>query len=192
MIMNLIEAVTNKFPDLVICSHSQHGDQTVIIRKEGLGTLMKFLKYDPQLDFNILMDITAVDYLNYPPSPLTALPHGEKAREGACRFEMVYHLYSLKYNHRLRVKAPVELEAAQIDSLAELWPVADWFEREVWDMFGIRFKGHPNLKRLLMYEEFEGHPLRKDYPYNKRQPIVVSRESSVKASTDDSRPTTDD
>lgn len=155
--MNLIEHIRSKFPDLVLASHDQCGDQTVIIRKDGIVTLMKYLKYDPSLDFNILMDLTAVDYLKMGEVP---------------RFEVVYHLYSLKLNHRIRVKVPVDEKEPEVDTLTGFWPVANWFEREVWDMFGIRFKGHPNLKRLLMYEEFVGHPLRKDYPYNKRQPLI--------------------
>jgi len=154
--MNLIEIVKNKFPDLVISSHDQCGDQTVVIAKEGIVTLAKFLKYDPELDFNVLMDLTAVDCIHLKWTP---------------RFEVVYHFYSLTKNHRLRVKVPVEA-VDEVESIIELWPVANWFEREVWDMFGIKFKNHPNLKRILMYEEFVGHPLRKDYPYNKRQPLI--------------------
>jgi len=91
------------------------------------------------------------------------------------RFEMVYHLYSVGRNRRLRVKARVPEEPAEIDTLTELWSSANWMEREVWDMYGIRFKGHPNLRRLLLYEEFEGHPLRKDYPKERRQPLVGPR-----------------
>ena len=154
--MNLIEVVKNKFPDLIISSHDQCGDQTVVVRKEGIATLAKFLKYDPELDFNMLMDLTAVDCLHLKWTP---------------RFEVVYHFYSLTKNHRLRVKVPVEA-VDEVESLTELWPAANWFEREVWDMFGIKFKNHPNLKRILMYEEFKGHALRKDYPYSKRQPLV--------------------
>ncbi|HOT02340.1 MAG TPA: NADH-quinone oxidoreductase subunit C, partial [Acidobacteriota bacterium] len=73
---------------------------------------------------------------------------------------------------RLRVKLPVPEEQPEVDSLTPLWKSANWYEREVWDMFGIRFRGHPNLKRILMYEGFEGHPLRKDYPIKKRQPLI--------------------
>ena len=91
------------------------------------------------------------------------------------RFEMVYHLYSVGGNRRLRVKARVPEEPAEIDTLTELWSSANWMEREVWDMYGIRFKGHPDLRRLLLYEEFEGHPLRKDYPKERRQPLVGPR-----------------
>ena len=91
---------------------------------------------------------------------------------GEARFVVVYHFYSLVHKHRLRLVVPVEESEAELDSLTPLWAGADWLEREVWDMFGIRFRGHPNLKRILMYEEFEGHPLRKDYPVNKRQPLI--------------------
>jgi NADH:ubiquinone oxidoreductase subunit C len=91
---------------------------------------------------------------------------------GPARFMVVYHFFSLSLKHRLRVEVPVEEDDPEVDSMTSLWAGADWFEREVWDMFGIRFRGHPNLKRLLMYEEFVGHPLRKDYAVNKRQPLI--------------------
>jgi NADH-quinone oxidoreductase subunit C len=91
------------------------------------------------------------------------------------RFDVVYHFYSLEKNHRVRIKAGVDEREPEIDSISAIWPIADWFEREVWDMFGIKFKGHPNLKRILMYEEFQGHPLRKDYPVTKRQPLIGPR-----------------
>jgi NADH-quinone oxidoreductase subunit C len=81
-------------------------------------------------------------------------------------------LFSLPLKHRLRLQVPVEEADAEVESVTSIWAAADWFEREVWDMFGIRFRGHPNLKRILMYEEFVGHPLRKDYPVNKRQPLI--------------------
>ena len=94
---------------------------------------------------------------------------------GPARFVVVYHFFSLPLKHRLRLEVPVgEVEEAEpeVDSLSSLWAAADWLEREVWDMFGIRFLGHQNLKRILMYEEFVGHPLRKDYPVNRRQPLI--------------------
>jgi NADH-quinone oxidoreductase subunit C len=104
-----------------------------------------------------------VDYLAYP------------GREDAPRFEVVYHLYSVAHNHRLRVKAGVDEDDPVVPSAVPLWPIANWFEREVWDMFGVRFTGHPDLRRLLLYEAFEGHPLRKDYPVNRRQPLIGPR-----------------
>jgi NADH-quinone oxidoreductase subunit C len=122
--------------------------------------IFRWLREDPQLDFNFLADLTAVDYLD----------------KRTPRFEVVYHLYSLSKNHRLRVKIPVAGEDPVVDSLTPLWKGADWLEREVWDMFGIRFRGHPDLRRILLYEQFEGYPLRKDYPVNYRQPLVKERE----------------
>ena len=111
----------------------------------------------------MLMDLTAVDYLTYP------------GREDAPRFEVVYHLYSVPHNHRVRIKAGVEEDDAVVPTAVPLWPIADWLEREVWDMFGLRFAEHPDLRRLLLYEQFEGHPLRKDYPVSKRQPLIGPR-----------------
>jgi len=85
---------------------------------------------------------------------------------------LVYHFYSASLKNRLRIKVPIEENGLQVPTLSGFWAGANWFEREVWDMFGIRFTGHPDLKRILMYQEFEGHPLRKDYPVNKRQPLI--------------------
>jgi NADH-quinone oxidoreductase subunit C len=106
------------------------------------------------------MDLTAVDYLRYP------------GREDGRRYEVVYHLYSTREHHRVRVKVALEEDRAVVPTAVPVWAAANWFEREVWDMFGIRFAGHPDLRRLLLYEEFQGHPLRKDYPVNRRQPLI--------------------
>lgn len=153
----LTDIVKEKFPDAVVDSHSEHGDETLSIRKESLIEVMRFLRDDSRTSFNFLMDLTAVDFLDMGRTP---------------RFEVVYHLYSLGHNHRLRIKAGVEEKSCSINSLVQLWIGADWYEREVWDLYGIVFEGHPHLKRLLLYEEFEGHPLRKDYPITKRQPLI--------------------
>ena len=152
------ETLKEKFGGSVLSTHDFRGDETAAVKKEALVDLMRFLKEDRELDFNILMDLSAVDYLKF--------------GETRPRFEVVYHLYSLDKNHRLRIKVPVEEKGPVVPTVTGLWPAADWYEREVWDMFGIRFEGHPNLKRILMYEEFTGHPLRKDYPVNKRQPLI--------------------
>ena len=136
--------------------HSLHGDETITISREISFDVVKILKEDPKLDFNFLTDITAVDYL------------GKKDP----RFEIVYHFFSLKKRHRLRVKIPIPENDLVVASLTSLWRGADWLEREVWDLFGIRFEGHADLSRILLYEEFKGHPLRKDYPINKRQPLI--------------------
>ena len=130
----------------------------IVIKKEGIKNIASTLKNDPEFRFNMLMDLSAVDYLHW--------------EEKADRFEVIYNFYSISKNQRLFIKALVKESEPEVDSVASVWPSANWYEREVWDMFGIRFKGHPNLKRILMYEEFKGHALRKDYPYNKRQPLI--------------------
>jgi NADH-quinone oxidoreductase subunit C len=139
------------------------GHATALAERTALADLLRVCRDDAALRFDMLMDLTAVDYLTYP------------GREQAPRFEVVYHLYSVSHNHRLRVKVEVDEDDPVVPSAVPLWPIANWFEREVWDMFGIRFAGHPDLRRLLLYEEFVGHPLRKDYPVNRRQPLVGPR-----------------
>ena len=150
----LIEAL----PDAVSETHAHVGDATACIDPERVVEVARLLRDDSELEFEILTDVTAVDYLGEEP-----------------RFEMVYHFYSVARNHRLRIKARVPEEPAEIDSLVDVYASANWMEREVWDLYGIRFKGHPDLRRILLYEEFEGHPLRKDYPKEKRQPLVGPR-----------------
>jgi NADH-quinone oxidoreductase subunit C len=155
-----LEYLREKLGEKILATHSHRGDETITIAREGLTEVFRLLKEEPKLDFNFLMDVTAVDYL------------GVKTP----RFEVVYHLYSLRLNHRLRVKTPVPEQDPEVDSLTPLWKGANWMEREVWDLFGIRFRGHPDLRRVLLYEEFQGHPLRKDYPVNQCQPLVPERE----------------
>ncbi|MGH7829235.1 MAG: NADH-quinone oxidoreductase subunit C [Candidatus Binatia bacterium] len=155
-----IESLRQKLGGKILEFHAFRGDETITIAREGMEDIFHLLKEDPHLAFNFLADLTAVDYL-------------EKRNP---RFEVVYHLYSLTQHHRLRVKVAVPEEDPIVDSLTPLWKGANWLEREVWDMFGIRFRGHPDLRRILLYEQFQGHPLRKDYPVNQRQPLVEERE----------------
>ena len=151
-----INLIKNKFGDQVLDSHNFRDDQTVTVTKDCGIEFFIFLRDEPALSFNFLMDITAVDYLS-------------KKTE---RFELVYHFYSLEHNDRLRVKLPVSIADCIADTVTGVWKTANWFEREIWDMYGIKFRNHPELKRILLYEEFKGHPLRKDYPVNKRQPLI--------------------
>jgi NADH-quinone oxidoreductase subunit C len=144
----------------VLGTHDYRGDHTAVISREGIAAALAFCRNETALGFDMLVDVTAVDYLRFP------------GREDGPRFEVVYHLYSVANNHRIRLKVPLEQDDAVIPTASGLWPIANWLEREVWDMFGIRFDGHPDLRRLLLYEEFEGHPLRKDYPINRRQPLI--------------------
>jgi NADH-quinone oxidoreductase subunit C len=148
--------------DALLTTHAQHGDATALVDAGRVVDVLRHLRDAPGLEFDMLADLTAVDYLG----------HGE--HEGP-RFEVVYHLFSTRHLHRVRVKAGVREQPCQIDSVVELWPAANWLEREVWDLYGIRFRNHPDLRRILLYEEFEGHPLRKDYPKERRQPLVGPR-----------------
>ncbi len=92
---------------------------------------------------------------------------------------MIYHLLSTTTHKRLRLKVRVTEGEPEVGTVCEIWPIANWLEREIWDMYGLRFKGHPELRRILLYEEFEGHPLRKDYPKEKRQPLVRRPENEL-------------
>ena len=141
-----------------------HGILVLTLPAEALLGVVQRLK--SEFDFDMFLDVTAVDWM--PQTP---------------RFEVVLHLYSLEKGHRLRLKARVgdaEGEAVEVDSLVSVWPGANWFEREAFDMFGIVFAGHPDLRRILLYPEFEGHPLRKDYPADRVQPLVPFREGYEK------------
>lgn len=154
-----LRKLQEQYGDSIIESHSRLGQDTVVLPKKALLEAARLLKEDDALDYNFLMDVTAVDHFKRRP-----------------RFEVVYHFYSLNHNHRLRLKVPVGGDTPEVPSLTGLWPSANWYEREVWDMFGISFQGHPDLRRILMYDAFQGHPLRKDYPFDKRQPLVGETE----------------
>lgn len=133
------------------------GDLSCYVPKAKIKEVCLKLKEHKDLDFNQMIDLTAVDYLNQ------TYPH---------RFEVVYHFLSLSFLHRLRVKVKVFENDLHVPSIHDVWLAVNWYERECYDMYGILFDGHPNLKRILMYEEFEGHPLRKDYPIDKEQPLL--------------------
>ncbi len=150
-----LKKIQEQFGDHVIEMHNQLGQDTVVVSKSVIFELARFLRDDPELKYNCLMDLTAVDHYTRKP-----------------RFEVVYHFLSLEHNTRVRVKVPVGEPDPEVESVTPLWKIANWLERETFDMFGIKFKNHPDLRRLLLYPEFQGHPLRKDYPVTKRQPLV--------------------
>ena len=132
-------------------------DQTrVVVPRHELADALALLH--GSLGFDLLIDITCVDYLGY--------------RGATDRFGLVYLLSNSTTNERITLRVMLNEPDLSVVSAVSLWEGADWLEREVWDMFGIRFQGHSDLKRILMYDEFEGHPLRKDYPVNKRQPLI--------------------
>lgn len=155
----LLERLRGLLGDRIRDWHDHRGDATIIVEREDAAAVFETLRDHPELVFEMLVDVTAVDYLGQVP-----------------RFEVVYHLHSLSRNHRVRVKIRVPEEEPWVHSLVPLWKAANWLEREAWDMFGIGFIGHPDPRRILLYEEFVGHPLRKDYPVDKRQPLTPERD----------------
>jgi NADH-quinone oxidoreductase subunit C len=160
---DILARLRERLGPAALAAHADHGDDTLLVDRAALLDVLRFCRDDAALRFDMLMDLTAVDYLTYP------------GREDGPRFEIVYHLYSVPHNHRVRIKAGVDEDDPVVPTAAGLWPIANWLEREVWDMFGLRFAEHPDLRRLLLYEEFEGHPLRKDYPVSRRQPLIGPR-----------------
>ena len=156
----ILQRLRDRFGAAVVDTQEYRGDTSAVVERAAVLDILRFCRDEPALTFDVLMDLTAADYLKYP------------GREDGPRFEVVYLLHSLSHNHRIRLKVRVDEDDAVVPSAVDLWPIANWLEREVWDMFGVRFSGHPDLRRLLMYEEFVGHPLRKDYPINRRQPLI--------------------
>jgi NADH-quinone oxidoreductase subunit C len=135
------------------------GQAVVTATVDVASAALRTLRDDPELAFDLLADVTAVDYLGRTP-----------------RYEVVYQLQSIAKHHRLRVKVAVDGPDPVVPSAVSIWKSAQWGEREVFDMFGIGFAGHPDLRRILMYPEFQGHPLRKDYPLNQRWSLVPERD----------------
>jgi NADH-quinone oxidoreductase subunit C len=157
----VLDKLKARFGTSILETHSDFGDDTAVVEPSQWKAVCKFLRDDPALAFDMPIDLCGVDYP-------TRLP----------RTEVVLHLYSITKRHRVRIKARVgdeDMDGAEIDSATSVWPGLDWLERETFDMSGVRFRGHPDLRRILMYPEFEGHPLQKTYPADKTQPLVQYR-----------------
>ena len=156
----ILEALAARFPgDVYEPYQGAGGDDAIFVQKNHVHEVGRFLKADPAMAMNLSPYITAVDYLGEEP-----------------RFEVVYNLVSTVHNHRVRLRVKVPESDPVVESVTPVWRGADWFERYCYDMYGIRFLNHPDLRRLLMYDEFVGWPLRKDYPLRGRQPLVPERE----------------
>ncbi|MFZ4735686.1 MAG: NADH-quinone oxidoreductase subunit C [Bradymonadia bacterium] len=153
----VLERLQARFADQIEETHSKLGDDTAVLKRDRLVEVLTFLRDDPDLAFNLPIDLTVVDWY--------------QKREP--RFEVVYHLYSTSKKHRVRLKVRVEEDDAVVPSSWPVWPGFDWYEREAWDLYGVRFEGHPNPTRIMMWEGFQGHPLRKDFPINRRQPLTT-------------------
>jgi NADH-quinone oxidoreductase subunit C len=158
MSQKVLDQLEKQFGDAIVRRHSQFGDDTAIVDPKRWKDIALYLR--DELSFDHFIDLTAVDWL------------GRRTP----RFEVVLHVRSMDKLHRLRLKA--EVDDPTIDSLVEVWSGANWFERECFDMFGVDFVGHPDLRRILMYPEFEGYPLRKDYPAQRTQPLIPYREGA--------------
>jgi NADH-quinone oxidoreductase subunit C len=163
----VLEALQKKFGAAILATHSEFGDDTAIVDPARWREIALYLRDDPKLAFDMFTDLTAVDWF------------GQREH----RFEVVLHLRSMTRGHRIRLKTGVgdeDGDDAKVDSLVPVWKGANWFERECFDMFGVEFVGHPDLRRILLYPEFVGYPLRKDYPAEKTQPLVEYREGYEK------------
>jgi NADH-quinone oxidoreductase subunit C len=143
------EKVSDAIP-LLMRGNTPGAQLYVRVAAADLLETMRWLRDDRQTQFEQICDVTCVDYLNFP--------------NAADRYGVVYSLLSITHNHRLWVKCFVNDPSPRVPSVTSIWPGADWMEREVFDMFGVVFDGHPDLRRILTWDEFKAHPLRKDYP----------------------------
>ncbi len=137
------------FASEILKSDVFRDELTVVVKRDRILDIMKFLRDDGELAFDMLVDLTAVDYLKMDLRP---------------RFQVVYHLRSFKTGRRVRIKVPIPETDCHVESMTALWKSANWFEREAFEMYGIKFDHHPDLRRLLIPETFTDFPLRKDYP----------------------------
>ncbi|MEW6411502.1 MAG: NADH-quinone oxidoreductase subunit C [Candidatus Zixiibacteriota bacterium] len=149
--------LNSRFTEAIIREDNFRGQQSFYIKPEFLVEICQALLDDSQLKINYLSDITSLDWLNHP-----------QEKDG--RFEVVYNLYSLANHYRFFIKVRLPGENPRVASLTDLWSAADWMEREVYDLMGVVFEGHPNLTKILTPDELDGHPLRKDYPLTYEQP----------------------
>src|SRR5579875_1467421 len=185
----LLEKVLARLGDRVLERHTARGDDRIHVARERILEVARILRDDPELNFDLLLDVTAIDYYGQPDDFETKLQVWDQNRAvmrrlpqrrhelvlpprgPEPRFAVVYHLTSTRLAHRLRIKCRVPEDDPKIASVTPVWPAANWLERETWDLYGIVFEGHPDLRRIYLYEEFVGHPLRKDYAKHGEQPI---------------------
>ena len=159
MSQKVLDRLKAALGDRILATSSFRGDEEAIVAPADWVAAARVLRDDAACAMNHFIDLTVVDY------PERELP----------RFDVILFVRSLAKKHRVRLKTHVA-DAEELDTLVSVWQGANWTEREAYDMFGIRFRGHPDLRRILLYEEFIGYPLRKDYPINKTQPLVEYRD----------------
>jgi NADH-quinone oxidoreductase subunit C len=174
----MLDALRARFGGAVLETSSAYGDDVAVIKRESLHEVAAFLRDDPAMAFNYPCYCTCVDYLGMemltvsPTTPLAVPSIQAVLPDEAPRFAMVYEIRSLTHRHRIRLKVPLQEGDLKVPTLSDLWPAFNWLERETYDMYGVAFEGHPDLRRIFMYDEFIGFPLRKDYPKERRQPLV--------------------
>lgn len=164
----ILQRLKERFGDDVIETSSFQGDDVAVVKPARWREAAEFVKSDPRCACDYFVDLSVIDRCD---------PRTDEL-DMDDRFEVYVIAYSVAKKHRVRLKTRVSGAFPTVPSLTSVWRGADWMEREAFDMFGLRFDGHPDLRRILMYEEFEGHPLRKDYPANKTQPLVAYREGT--------------
>jgi NADH-quinone oxidoreductase subunit C len=150
----IIQKLKENFPEVQFDINNYREQLSLSFDKTYIVQVSKFLKEDPDLQFKLCEDVTAIDW--------ATLPVGRQERKD--RFTVVYHIFSLMNKFRLRLKVNVDESECNVDSVSSIWKTANWHERETYDMYGISFNNHPDLRRMYMPEEFEYHPLRKDFP----------------------------
>ena len=147
----IAKMIEEKFPGEVLGTVTHAGQTGVMLKKERVHDICRFLHDEPSLRMDHLSDLTAVDYSAYP-------------GDTGLRFEVVYNLISTVFRHRIRLKVRVPEDQPRVDTVTDIWQTANWHERETYDLMGIIFNGHPDLRRILLSEDWIGHPLRKEYP----------------------------
>ncbi|GAB4341845.1 MAG: NADH-quinone oxidoreductase subunit C [Candidatus Abyssubacteria bacterium] len=157
-----IKKLREKFGDRIEIVPSPYDRMdTVKVKRDDILNVCMFLRTEEGLDYDLMRDLTCVDYIHEKP-----------------RFEVVYHLYSIYYGHAVRLKVRLDEKDPTVDTVTQVWKGANWYEREAYDLYGVKFKGHPDLRRILLYPEFVGHPLRKDYPIDGEQPLFEERKET--------------
>lgn len=160
----ILERLQEKFGSAVLETSSFRGDDVAVVTPAVWKDVARFIRDDARCQCDYFVDLSAIDC-------------ADREDENA-RFEVYFIASSIAKKHRVRVKVRLPEENPEVDSIIDVWLGANWMERECWDMFGVKFRGHPDLRRILMYEEFVGHPLRKEYPANRAQPLVPYRDNT--------------
>ena len=181
MAQALIDLLREAHPDAILATPGHRGDEVAVVQRERLVEVCRFLKEDPRADMKLLAQIACVDLLTYAKEATGGgalasieVPAYDLERKPSVepRYQVAYNLGCVTRPRRLRLRVELRSDDVKVPTVTGVWRTADWWERYVYDMFGVEFVGHANLTRIMMYPEFQGHPLRKDYPVRKRQPLV--------------------